>query len=905
MDYRKLEKILFYILLIIVAAVYLYTVAPTLSFWDCGEFISSAYTLAIPHPPGTPFYILLGRVWLMIFGLISAVLPISKEVAWHMNLLGLSFSVITVGLLYRLILKLFRMFNTKSSELKLILISFGTCLSIAFFYTYWQNAIETEVYAASTFIFVLITYLTLLWYESVKEGTPKNRYILFSCYLIFLATGIHLIPFLIFIPFYIFILIVERTYIKDILFLLFGIFQLFFFSLLFLLPGPYQFPAVVVLVLILLAGIILPLNNPRKYRNWSFFWAGIFLVIAGVSSELYLPLRSARLVELYKDSKTEERYLAGENIAPRINECDPGADFKAFNRVLHREQYGPPRLIPRQTQEATGFNLITGYYHQFALFVRYLSWQPMPESMNRVFRGVVLAFFYLFGLWGFVELYKRDRKLFLFMMMIMFMLSFAMVGYLNLKFSPSDSNPDHQPREVRERDYFFHTSHTYFGILIGLGFFGTTEFMRRELKKKKFVELSCLSGFLVFSVIPFFSNISKNNRYGNFIPKDYAYNMLISCDKDAILFTNGDNDTFPLWFAQEVLGIRRDVIIANLSLINTNWYIKQLKYWGAPITFSEYIIDRLEPFMTRDRRIFYVKDIMIRHIIAANAGVKLKNEDYTATQQDFASRYLKGYSGKRPIYFASTVSRENYEGFIPYLRLEGLVYRVVGDSSVIRIGSGNQIAEFSDIDIAKTETLFYKTYRYTGVFEPVKYELLSKILVDFEKRKQEGEFYDFSLPKDENIHRLYSNYAAGLHTLGIVLQERGDIQGTLRAWRFARLFDAGQARFFDYNLALLFAQLGMEDSAEQYFSKIKAKDPGTLMRIGSIYRAMGKYDKAIEYFQRAITLNPRIPETYFGLYTLYLENKDSTAAIGVLNDWLKINPRDTSAINMLKELTGK
>ena len=109
MDYRKLEKILFYILLIIVAAVYLYTVAPTLSFWDCGEFISSAYTLAIPHPPGTPFYILLGRVWLMIFGLISAVLPISKEVAWHMNLLGLSFSVITVGLLYRLILKLFRM----------------------------------------------------------------------------------------------------------------------------------------------------------------------------------------------------------------------------------------------------------------------------------------------------------------------------------------------------------------------------------------------------------------------------------------------------------------------------------------------------------------------------------------------------------------------------------------------------------------------------------------------------------------------------------------------------------------------------------------------------------------------------------------------------------------------------
>ena len=130
MDYKRLEKILLYVLVIITSGIYLYTVAPTLSFWDCGEFIASAYTLAVPHPPGTPFYVLLGRVWLMIVGIFAAVLPISKEVAWHMNLLGLSFSVLTLALIYKMLLKVFRMFKKRSSELNLIIIAFATCLGV-------------------------------------------------------------------------------------------------------------------------------------------------------------------------------------------------------------------------------------------------------------------------------------------------------------------------------------------------------------------------------------------------------------------------------------------------------------------------------------------------------------------------------------------------------------------------------------------------------------------------------------------------------------------------------------------------------------------------------------------------------------------------------------------------------
>jgi tetratricopeptide (TPR) repeat protein len=896
MDYKKLETILLYALLVIVGAVYLYTVSPTLSFWDCGEFIASAYTLAVPHPPGTPFYILLGRAWLLIVGIFASILPISKEIAWHMNLLGLGFSLAGLALLYKMLLKIFRMFNSKSSELNRIVIAFATCFAIAFFYTYWQNAIETEVYAAATFVFLLINYLALIWYESVKQGEPKHKLLLLAFYLIFLSTGIHLTPFLIFIPFYIFVFIVERKYTRDVLFILLGVFQMVFFALIFLLAGHgRQTATLIVLGLILLSAIVLALNNPAKYRNSKFFWITIFLIIAGVSTELYLPLRAAKLTELYKDPKAKQAYLAGDNIAPRINECDPGESFDSFNKVLHRDQYGPAQIIPRKTQTQTGYGLIAGYIWQLDLLRNYLFWQPVQAKSNILFRSIILALFTIFIVWGMYTLYRREKKVFYLMLMIMFMLTFAITGYLNLRFSPSDPNPKHLPHEVRERDYFFHTTDVYFGIFMGIGLLAFSEFIREEAKKKRIYNIIGLSGIVVYSMVPLFSNIHVNNRYGMFIPRDYGYNMLNSCDRGAVLFTNGDNDTFPLWFAQEVLKIRRDVIIANLSLINTNWYIKQLKDWGVPISFSDYVIDRLEPRMTSDRRIVYVKDIMIRNILATNAGIELENRDYFITQEEFAQKYLKGYKGRVPIYFASTVSRENFEGFQPHCRLEGLVYRVMPDS----------LDPLVHVDIPRTKELFYGVYRYTGIFPPDKQDAVKEIVMDFDRRKEEGEFYDHAIQIDENTMRLYTNYAAGLHSLGYILQQYGDIKGTLNAWRFARLFDAQPTHFFDYNLGLLYAQLGAVDSAEHYFSNIDVLDANVMIRIGSVYGAIGEYGKAAEYFRKAITMNPQIPDAYFGLYTIYLEQMDTASAIQVINDWLTINPRDTSAMNMLKQLQNQ
>jgi tetratricopeptide (TPR) repeat protein len=283
---------------------------------------------------------------------------------------------------------------------------------------------------------------------------------------------------------------------------------------------------------------------------------------------------------------------------------------------------------------------------------------------------------------------------------------------------------------------------------------------------------------------------------------------------------------------------------------------------------------------------------MVRHIIATNADIKLKDEDYFISQEEFAQRYLKGYKGKKPVYFASTVSPENYSGFLPYLQLEGLVYRVVGDS----------VPYPYNIDIQKTEELFYRSYRYTGLFPASSQSFLSRILDAYEKRKKAGEFYDFSLMKDVNTRRPYSNYAAGLFHLGLAQRERMNIEATMDAWHFALLFEPTEKYPFLYNLGLLYAQLGMVDSAEAYFSKIDIQDAELMTRIGMLYRSVGNVDQALEYLQKSVAIDPKYPQAYVGMYYAYLDKNDTAAAARAIEILSQMYPHDTTLMNMLRDL---
>ncbi|MGQ9816395.1 MAG: protein O-mannosyl-transferase family [bacterium] len=887
---KNLKNILIITIFLALAVIYLFTVAPTLSFWDCGEFIASSYTLAIPHPPGTPFYVVLGRVWLMVIGLFARILPISKDVGWHMNLLAIFFSLGSIFLIYKIVIKIITVSKNGLNH-KGVWSASLTALAMPFYFTIWQNAVETEVYASASFVFVLINYLVIQWYEKIKTNQAGDHILLLSFYLVFLATGIHLVPFLIVIPIYIFIFVVKKDFLKNKLFILFGIFQIVIFAYMFLLPDNLLTIAFIVLLLVIIMGVALSLSNFTTRSERLFFWAGIFLVFIGFSSQLYLPLRSRRLTEMYKDRAITEQYLKGKNIAPRINMNEPGASISSFFGVLHRSQYGMQKIIPRQTQ-VQGVNLIQGVFYQVALYVRYLSQQVAPEHLNGFLRLFMLLIFYFLFIYGMFELYKRKRAIFILQMLIFFFVSIGVVGYLNLKFSPSDADSSHQPREVRERDYFFHTSFLYTGLFVAFGMLGSLE----HIKKNNFITV-CIAGFTVYSIAPLFFNYSSISRYKNFIPRDYGYNLLISCAPGGILFTNGDNDTFPLWFAQEVMGVRRDVIVANLSLINTDWYIRHLKYWGVPISFDPETIKELCDrgyFVTPDRRVMLVKDIMIRDILATNAGKRLSSQDYFIKPEEFAAEYLKNYQGRLPIYFSSTVDNENYKGFESYLRIEGIVYCLTGDS----------VPFPWHIDVKRTKELFYRIYRYTGFFSADKYRMLSKILVDFEKRKNEGEFFGFETLKDGNTKGLYFNYGIGLIYLGFLLRNNNDLEGALNAWRLAQMLESlGQETWkLDFNLGLLFNQLNMRDSAAGYFKRIKVNEPKIYSQIGESYRYTGDYQRAIEYFQEALRINPRNASGYVGLITTYLDLGDTSSAIMTLQNWLRFNPYDTSAQIFLKKL---
>ncbi|MEO0226099.1 MAG: hypothetical protein ABIL05_04005, partial [candidate division WOR-3 bacterium] len=369
-----------------------------------------------------------------------------------------------------------------------------------------------------------------------------------------------------------------------------------------------------------------------------------------------------------------------------------------------------------------------------------------------------------------------------------------------------------------------------------------------------------------------------------------------------LVFTNGDNDTFPLWFVQEVLGYKRSVIVANLSLLNTNWYIKQLKYWGAPITFSDRVIDQCDRWIYRTSygKLMLVKDIMIWHMIANNAGIEMEDSDWDSRPEDFARKFVHGRKGKMTIYFATTVSDDNFEGLKPYLRAEGLVYRLVPDSST----RNNSETGGIEIDIEKTEEFFYKKMRYTTFFNPADYPFLSKIIPDFERRRREGEFPNYKVYKDENTSRLLTNYAASLFYLGFTYKNMERIDETKKLWKWANLFRPQDYTYL-HNIGMLYMHTGDFDSCLYYllqFEQRGYRDPRTFFTIAGCYQALGNIARTIEYLRKTISIEPRFREAYEMLTAVYLSGGQVDNAMQVIRDWLRVAPQDSSARQMLEEL---
>ncbi|MGQ9811747.1 MAG: protein O-mannosyl-transferase family, partial [bacterium] len=510
LDFGKLNLIVAGVVLIGILGCYIFTISPTVSFWDSGEFIATSYILGVPHPPGTPFYVLVGR----LFSMIPFVRP-----ALGVNLMSAVSGGLAAFFLYLITVDLLVMWRgvPKSAYEKIVVICSGASAAIAgaFGGSCWTNSIEAEVYAPSAFVMALTTWLVLKWSKTWKEEGARNRLVLIV-YLVSLCVGLHLGTVLV-------------------------------------LPAFVIFAALV---------------DPDLFRDWRFIVFVVFVGLLGLSNHLYLPIRS--------------------HLNPAIDEASP-EKWEAFKDCLLRKQYKPMNPFIRNAS----------WSFQFGMFWRYFYEQWTSDHFPWT------SLLILFGTIGGIVHFFKHRRTFVLMGVLFLLLSLGLVIYMNFT--------DH---EVRERDYFFAHGFFFFCVWIGFGFAYLSDLVKSSKNWESFGNVVPIF-LLIFTGSTFLVNFEAHDRRGEYNAYDYGYNLLATVDRDGLLFTNGDNDTFPLWFMQEVEGFRKDVRVVNLSLLNTSWYIWQLKHLEPKVAmrFTDKQIEALRPYRGSDGKIYLVKDIAAKEII--------------------------------------------------------------------------------------------------------------------------------------------------------------------------------------------------------------------------------------------------------------------------------------------------
>lgn len=388
-----------------------------------------------------------------------------------------------------------------------------------------------------------------------------------------------------------------------------------------------------------------------------------------------------------------------------MNENDP-RDLAHLTSYLGREQYGnAPLFMPRRySQEPHQQGIYTNYssdmdflvrYQLDHMFFRYLFWNYIGAAGDTQDSGVsaaqTWAIPFLIGLIGLYYQLKKDWK-----MGLVFLTAFIILGPVLALYQ------NQQEPQPRERDYFYVGAFFVFAMWIAMGVVALIDGATRLLTAERGRTL--LAGGVVaacFVAVPanlVRINYHEHDRSGNYVAWDYSYNMLQTCEKDAILFTNGDNDTFPLWYLQDVEGVRRDVRIVNLSLVNTPWYVQQMKnkpYYeeakAVPISLSDTRIANVQPQLWEPRTIdlpvppdVYAK-YGVTDTAATNKGkiswamrntMQFGQTKAVRVQDILVLDIIRTNQWKRPIFFAVTCAPDSKIGLDDYLWFHGLAMRL-------------------------------------------------------------------------------------------------------------------------------------------------------------------------------------------------------------------------------------
>jgi hypothetical protein len=574
MSDTTINRILALVIFLVPLIVYSLTMAPTLVFWDSGEFVATAYILGIPHSPGTPLFTLVGRVF--------AMLPLPMEAAGRINFFSVVCGALAVLMCYLIAVTTLRfMFPTLKGGLGRFMTYAGPftgALYLAFSYTHWLDSTETEVYGLNLFVMGLCTWLALLWYKNpsghvqrpAADTKDRERFdeeerrgrghslglVYLIIYLLALGISFHLGTVLVYGGiFMLFLLVKEKVFSNAEL-----IIYTFGFAVLLGDMTLYKSSGVTIAGLVIFAGLV-AWSTARKGR---FALAAAGLLALGISVHLYMYIRS--------------------HLDPSIDMVDPET-WKAMHYHLRREQYPPSNIFVRKAPLLWQFQHFGGYFReQFRMF---------GDIRLGIFNigAAATAIPVALGLYGIAANFMRERKLWVLNFTNFLVNSLGLIIYLNFS-----------ANEVRERDYFYAGAFLFFAIFIGIGVTSLLVYAAEYFRGKKKDPASYVIpvGVLcvLLSILPVRHNWFTHDRSRYYVAQDYARNMLAGIEPDAIIFTGGDNDTYPLWYIQNVERYRTDVRVIVLTLLNTPWYVKQMRDREpkVPISFTD---DRAQGWRSR------------------------------------------------------------------------------------------------------------------------------------------------------------------------------------------------------------------------------------------------------------------------------------------------------------------
>ena len=837
-NYQKFNNIVGWAVFIIASYVYIATIEPTASFWDCGEYISSSYKLMVGHPPGAPLFQMIARIFSLLAG--GNVLKVAPWIN-VMSALCSGFTILFMFWSITMIAKKIVLSSGPMNQNKMWAV-FGSAavgsLAYTFSDTFWFSAVEGEVYAMASLFTALTVWMMLKW-EVESDEKYSLRWIVLIGYTVGLSIGVHLlclltIPSMVFIyyfkkyPFSVWGFIkISVLAISLVGLVLSGIipwiiklawlFERFFVNSVGL---PFNSGTIIYFVL-LLFGIVFGLYYTHKHNKVianTIILCFTFLLI-GYSSFLMLVIRSNANTPLNENSPTDamglEAYLGREQYgdwpllsgpyynAPVTGRSDGNPVYKKdiqkkeyvivdekkgiipeyddrFTTLFPRmhgtradqiaayKLWGDIKGIPIAVSEqggkretlyrpTFGENLKFFFSYQIGhMYLRYFMWNfagrqndiqgegsptegnwisgikfldemrlgpqsNLPDSLEKnKGRNKYFLLPLILGLIGLFYNIKKDYKSTIVVAFLFIMTGLAIIVYLN-----------QTPYQPRDRDYAYAASFYAFAFWIALGVLALIEYLNKFINGKASVILCTALTLLLVPCIMAKENWDDHDRSNRYTSCDVARNYLESCAPNAILFTNGDNDTFPLWYLQEVEGVRTDVKVCNLSLLNTDWYIDNMmrhKTYDAepiPVTISPdkyiqgtrdvvYIIEDerikgnqelrdLLKFATNDQNRYPTPSGPIDYVptnkfkltvdsdaVKKNNVVAAKDDNLIVPSIDWTFSgnvimkndlilldILANNNWKRPIYFAITTGKESYIGLEDYFQLEGLAYRFV------------------------------------------------------------------------------------------------------------------------------------------------------------------------------------------------------------------------------------